>query len=197
MKHPLSLSELTQRGDPLGDYIDFMSRNLLSAAERSTLDCRLAKIDREKFGDAESFAVAMNAFRIKMRVLSKIEPEKFRSIKVRMDQLFTHSSHRERGEQLSIMRLEHLIARQLDERHHYVPSRQLSRVPKGLILDFCVPPEHAEEAAYHLLGRYEHWVEKHGARKGRAIFAAQSVACAFSFWTDWLLRRLKPFLCRS
>jgi hypothetical protein len=89
MKHPLSLSELTQRGDPLGDYIDFMSRNLLSAAERSTLDCRLAKIDREKFGDAESFAVAMNAFRIKMRVLSKIEPEKFRSIKVWISSLRT------------------------------------------------------------------------------------------------------------
>jgi hypothetical protein len=63
--------------------------------------------------------------------------------------------------------------------------------PKGLILDLCVPSQHAEEASYHLLGRYEHWVGKHGIRKARLIFATQSIGCVLSFWTDWLLQRVK------
>jgi hypothetical protein len=73
-----------------------------------------------------------------------------------------------------------------------LPSVSWAR-PKGLILDLCVPPEHAEDRIYHLLGRYDRWVEKHGARKARLIFAAQSVGCVLSFWTDWLLRRVKLF----
>jgi hypothetical protein len=51
-------------------------------------------------------------------------------------------------------------------------------------------PAHANKR-YLLHGRYDYWVAQHGARRARVIFAMQSVGAVVSFWSDWLLRRLK------
>jgi hypothetical protein len=61
------------------------------------------------------------------------------------------------------------------------------------------PPERAEEAVFNILGRYDYWLAQHGVRTARVIFMMQSVGAVLSFWTDWLLRRLKllDFLRRS
>jgi hypothetical protein len=67
-----------------------------------------------------------------------------------------------------------------------------TRRPKGLILDLCMPPELAEHRVHALLVAYdERWIPKYGPRLARAIFAAQSLGSVLSFWTDWLMQRLK------
>jgi hypothetical protein len=63
--------------------------------------------------------------------------------------------------------------------------------PRGLLVDMCMPPDRAEDVLYNLLGRYDHWVEKHGARWARVIFFAQSAGSILTFWTDWAMKRLK------
>jgi hypothetical protein len=63
--------------------------------------------------------------------------------------------------------------------------------PRGFWIDLLLPPDRAEEALVNLLGRYDHWVAKHGTARARFIFASQSFGCILSFWTDWLLRRAK------
>jgi len=67
-------------------------------------------------------------------------------------------------------------------------SRAL-RAPSGLLLDLLLPPDRAEDMTYNLLGRYPHWVDKHGARKANIIFAAQSLGAILCFWCDWVLKR--------
>jgi hypothetical protein len=41
------------------------------------------------------------------------------------------------------------------------------------------------------LSRYDHWVEVHGKRWARIIFYVQSTGSILTFWTDWLLKRVK------
>ena len=79
-------------------------------------------------------------------------------------------------------------------RNAYVPSAQktpATKVPKGFLIDWLLPPELAEEALFNILGRYPYWVEKYGYRKARFIFGSQSCRCVLDYWTDWLVRRLK------
>lgn len=66
-----------------------------------------------------------------------------------------------------------------------------SCAPRGLFIDLLMPPDRAEEALVNILGRYEYWVEKHGPRKARIIFAAQSIGCVITFWADWAMKRLR------
>jgi hypothetical protein len=63
--------------------------------------------------------------------------------------------------------------------------------PRGLMVDFCLPRERAEDVLNNLLGGYEDWVERHGQRAARRIFAIQSFGVIFSFWFDWVLQRAK------
>jgi hypothetical protein len=69
--------------------------------------------------------------------------------------------------------------------------RQLQAPPKGFGVDLLLPPDRAEDVLFNLLGRYEYWVQQHGAIKARIIFATQSFGCVLNFWTEWLLRRVK------
>ena len=54
-----------------------------------------------------------------------------------------------------------------------------------------LPPDRAEDSLYNILGRYDYWVAKHGERKARVIFTVQSVGAIITFWSDWLLQRVK------
>jgi hypothetical protein len=63
--------------------------------------------------------------------------------------------------------------------------------PKGLLIDLLIPPDRADDMLNNLLGAYDRWVEKYGARTARRIFVAQSVLVVLTYWTDWLLRRVK------
>jgi hypothetical protein len=63
--------------------------------------------------------------------------------------------------------------------------------PRGLLVDMLMPPDRAEDVLHNLLGRYDYWVEKHGARWARVIFFAQSAGSILTFWTDWAMKRLK------
>jgi hypothetical protein len=65
------------------------------------------------------------------------------------------------------------------------------RRPKGFVLDLLMPADRAEDALFNILGRYDYWVEKHGAFRARCIFITQSLGAVLSFWTDWLLKRAK------
>jgi hypothetical protein len=65
------------------------------------------------------------------------------------------------------------------------------RAPRGLLIDLCMPPDRADDVIYNLLGRYEHWVEKHGPRWARVIFFLQSAGSILTFWSDWMLKRVK------
>jgi len=67
----------------------------------------------------------------------------------------------------------------------------LTAPPRGFWTDLLLPPERADDILYNLLGRCDYWVQKHGAVKARLIFATQSFGCILSFWTDWLLRRVR------
>ena len=69
--------------------------------------------------------------------------------------------------------------------------QQQGAAPGGLLIDMLMPPDRAEDIVYNLLGRYYHWVEKHGPRLARTIFYMQSAGAIFSFWTDWTLKRVK------
>jgi hypothetical protein len=64
-------------------------------------------------------------------------------------------------------------------------------VPKGFVVDWLLPPDRAEEVLVNILGRYPYWEEKYGFRKARVIFVTQSLGSILSYWSDWLLRRLK------
>jgi hypothetical protein len=70
-------------------------------------------------------------------------------------------------------------------------SRGPQAAPKGFLVGRLVPPERAEDVLFNLLGRYDHWLQKHGAVKARIIFGVQSFGCILSFWAEWLLRRVK------
>jgi hypothetical protein len=70
-------------------------------------------------------------------------------------------------------------------------QRREQHAPRGLLIDMCMPPDRAEDVIYNLLGRYDHWVEKHGERWARIIFFLQSAGSIGTFWTDWLLKRVK------
>jgi hypothetical protein len=54
-----------------------------------------------------------------------------------------------------------------------------------------MPPDRAADVLFNLLGRYDYWIEQHGVRRARLIFAVQSIGAVASFWSYWLLRRLK------
>jgi hypothetical protein len=69
--------------------------------------------------------------------------------------------------------------------------RRAQRAPRGLLIDLCLPPDRADDVIYNLLSRYDHWVEKHGPRWARVIFFSQSAGSIVTFWTDWLMKRLK------
>ena len=85
---------------------------------------------------------------------------------------------------------------------HFRPSltRQLQRhddslrveaPPQGRLIDWTIPPEHAEDRVLQLLRGYERWVGKYGERTARRMFLIHSVGAVIEFWTDWLLKRLK------
>jgi hypothetical protein len=63
-----------------------------------------------------------------------------------------------------------------------------TQMPSGILFDLLVPPEISEDALYHFLGRYEHWVDRHGRRKALAIYFAQSTAFVIGFWLGRLRR---------
>src|SRR5262245_24026699 len=63
--------------------------------------------------------------------------------------------------------------------------------PKGFLIDLLLPPDRAEDALFNILGRYDYWVAKHGVRRARVIFVTQSIFAVISYWSDWLLKRLK------
>jgi len=65
------------------------------------------------------------------------------------------------------------------------------RAPRGFLIDAFMPPDRAEDVNCNLLRRYDYWVEKHGARRARIIFFLQSAGSILTFWTDWLMKRLK------
>jgi hypothetical protein len=69
--------------------------------------------------------------------------------------------------------------------------RPAACTPKGFVIDLLLPPDRADDVLFNLLEQYGYWVEKHGSIKSRLIFASQSFGCVLSFWTDWLLRRVK------
>jgi len=71
------------------------------------------------------------------------------------------------------------------------PSSTGSNLPRGFLVDWLLPPDRAEEVLVNFLERYPYWVEKHGVRRARVIFVTQSLGSIASYWTDWLLRRLK------
>jgi hypothetical protein len=60
-----------------------------------------------------------------------------------------------------------------------------------LLIDLLIPPDRAEDMLSNLLGGYDRWVEKYGARTARRIFVALSAWAVLTYWTDWLLRRVK------
>jgi len=70
-------------------------------------------------------------------------------------------------------------------------QRRAPHSPRGLLIDLFMPPDRAEDVIYNLLGRYDHWVEAHGPRWARIIFYLQSVGSIVTFWTDWMLKRVK------
>ena len=61
---------------------------------------------------------------------------------------------------------------------------------KGLLIDLLMSPDRAEEALVNLLGRHRYWVECTVAGK-LGDFLYPSLGAIASFWTDWLLQRLK------
>jgi hypothetical protein len=63
--------------------------------------------------------------------------------------------------------------------------------PKGFLIDLLMPPERAEDALVNILRRYDVWVEKYGDRTARVVFTTQSFGVILSFYTEWLLRRIK------
>jgi hypothetical protein len=65
------------------------------------------------------------------------------------------------------------------------------QAPCGLLVDLFMPPDRADDALYNLLGRYPHWVEKYGERWARVAFFLQCAGAIGTFWTDWLLKRMK------
>jgi hypothetical protein len=69
--------------------------------------------------------------------------------------------------------------------------RRAEPVLRGLLVDLFMPPDRADDVLYNLLGRYDYWIEKHGVRWARVIFFVQSAGSIVTFWTDWLLKRLK------
>jgi hypothetical protein len=72
-----------------------------------------------------------------------------------------------------------------------------ARAPRGIIVDLCMPPERAEEVLYNMLGRYEHWVQRHGDRRARMIFTTQSIGAVISFWSDWAIKRVRAVKFRQ
>jgi hypothetical protein len=80
--------------------------------------------------------------------------------------------------------LPQVVGKQMRQAAQYTP-------PKGLLVDLLMSPDRAEDVLYNLQGRYEYWVEKYGPRRARLIFFTQSMGSVVSFWTDWLLHRVK------
>lgn len=69
--------------------------------------------------------------------------------------------------------------------------RRKTSPPLGLLIDLLIPPNRADDMVNNLLGAYERWVKKYGARVARRIFVVQSVLVILTYWVDWLLRRVK------
>jgi hypothetical protein len=71
--------------------------------------------------------------------------------------------------------------------------------PKGFLVDLLMPPDRAEDALFNILDRYDYWVVRYGMPRARLIFFTQCAGAILTFWTDWLLRRVKllEFLRRS
>jgi len=72
-------------------------------------------------------------------------------------------------------------------------SSGVDKAPKGFLIDLLLPPDRAEDALFNLFGRYNYWVAKHGVRKARVIFTVQSIIVVITYWSDWVLKRLKLF----
>jgi hypothetical protein len=70
-------------------------------------------------------------------------------------------------------------------------SNAFHPTPKGFLIDLLLPPDRADDVLFNLLGRYDYWVDKHGRTRADIIFFTQSIGCILSFWTDWVLKRLK------
>jgi hypothetical protein len=63
--------------------------------------------------------------------------------------------------------------------------------PKGVIIDFCISPDRAEDVQYNLAEAYDRWEAKHGPKIAGWIFFTQSLGAVLSFWADWALRYIK------
>jgi hypothetical protein len=70
-------------------------------------------------------------------------------------------------------------------------SRSGNTAPKGFLVDLLMPPDRADDALLNILGGYDRWVKKYGIRTARRMFMTHSAGTVLTFWTDWLLRRIK------
>ena len=68
------------------------------------------------------------------------------------------------------------------------PQAALS--PKGLPIDWLVPPDRAEDMLLELKKGFDRWVLKYGVRRARRMFLWHAAWSVIGFKFDWMMKHL-------
>jgi hypothetical protein len=64
--------------------------------------------------------------------------------------------------------------------------------PKGVLIDFLLPPDHAEHRLLALQKAFEErWVPKYGQRCARCMFMTHSIGSVIGFWINRMMKHLR------
>jgi hypothetical protein len=64
--------------------------------------------------------------------------------------------------------------------------------PKGVLIDWLVPPDRAEDMLLGLQKAFEErWVPKYGLRCAQRMFLWHAVGSVIGFWINWTMKRTK------